>query len=407
MVKLPQMKNADGKKYINLLLPAQFFLLALLTPFLSASQDTLTGEKSNRVQVHGYIKDLQSFFFTDKPGSLVTGNLIHNRINFRWDITDNFYLRAEARNRLFFGEQVKSTYQFGKLVDNDRGVADLSYNVINDTAVVLNTLLDRLLLNWSKNKWEITLGRQRINWGINLVWNPNDIFNTFNYFDFDYEERPGTDAVRIQYYHGQSSSIELACKLSGKKEEQVAAALYKTNFMGYDIQGLAGVYYEDLVAGAGWAGNAGKTGVKGEASYFHPYGNLSDTSGSVSFTVSFDRTFKHDYFAMASYLYNSKGKSQAGNISALAATTLTAKRLMPFEHSFFVQGGKTISPLVNVSAAIIASPENFSLIVLPSVTISVSDNWELALIAQSFFAEMNAVYRTAGNGVYIRLRWSY
>lgn len=33
-----------------------------------------------------------------------------------------------------------------------------------------------------------------------MAWNPNDWFNTYNYFDFDYEERPGTDAIRVRVY---------------------------------------------------------------------------------------------------------------------------------------------------------------------------------------------------------------
>ena len=36
-----------------------------------------------------------------------------------------------------------------------------------------------------------TAGRQRINWGQTFVWNVNDVFNAYSYFDFDYKERPG------------------------------------------------------------------------------------------------------------------------------------------------------------------------------------------------------------------------
>jgi hypothetical protein len=61
-------------------------------------------------------------------------------------------------------------------------------------------------LDYTAGKWQFRVGRQRINWGVNLVWNPNDVFNSFSYFDFDYEERPGSDAVRVQYYTGTTSS---------------------------------------------------------------------------------------------------------------------------------------------------------------------------------------------------------
>jgi hypothetical protein len=393
------MKNAEY------LLIGLFILLLFRAECIA--QDSIPVNRSRKIELHGYVKDLQSFFFNDQPGSLQSGNMIHNRLNFRWSIYNNIYTRIEMRNRLFFGEQVKQTYQFGKLIDNDRGFIDLSRNLIEDTAVVLNTLLDRALVCWSRNKWEITLGRQRINWGVNLVWNPNDIFNAYNYFDFDYEERPGSDALRVQYFSGMFSSFELAWKFSDKPDEQVGAIMYKTNFKGFDLQFFSGIYNKDAVVGAGWAGGLRNTGFKGEASYFYPRRSLNNEKAELSLSVSFDRTFKNDYFAMVSYLYNTGLANNSGNITALSATVLSAKNLMPFEHSFFVQAGKTVNQLINVSAGMIYSPSYKSLIMIPSLTGSLSNNWELTLLAQAFLAEIAGTYKSPGNGVYIRLRYSF
>lgn len=350
---------------------------------------------------------MQSGSFLDKSSSLVTGNFIHNRINFRWDISNSFHARIEARNRFFYGEQVKGTYQFGKYIDTDKGLVDLSYNIVDDTSVVLNVMLDRALINWSNSRWDITAGRQRINWGINLVWNPNDIFNAFNYLDFDYEERPGSDALRIQYSTGRLSSLELAYKFSKEGKEQVGAVMYKTNFRKYDLQNFAGVHFEDVVLGTGWAGNIKNAGFKGELSYFHPYKNIADTNGILSASFSFDRSFSKDYFAVLSYLYNSKEKNMQPGINQLTSSALSAKRLMPFEHSFFALVSKSFNPLLNGSMAFIFSPENSTVILLPSLMISVSNNWEAALVGQSFFNDVSNVYRSIGNVIYFRLRWSY
>lgn len=382
-------------------------LLLFLISLSASSQDSTVTENNKKISYSGYVKDLQSFYFTGLAGSLISGNLIHNRINFRWDISNAFFTRVEVRNRLFFGEQVKLTPGFGKMVRNDRGSINLSYNFIDDTSFVLNTMLDRVLLNWSKKKWEVTLGRQRINWGINLAWNPNDIFNTFNFFDFDYEERPGTDALRIQYYKGSATSWEVAYTISDHKNEQVAALMYKTNAKGYDMQYFTGIYFKDLVAGAGWAGNLGKSGFKGEFSYFHSYEKIRDTTGNVSLAVSMDRTFKKDYFVMVSYLYNKVGKNKSNNIATLAETVLSAKQLMPFEHSFLVQLGKSFNSLIQANYSMIYSPEIHSIILFPSISGSLSNNWELTFIMQSFFADINNAYRSVGNSIFLRLRYSY
>ncbi len=401
------MKNAEINICRNILSQSIYILFVLTAPLYCSAQDSLPSKKDCKIQLHGYIKDMQSVSFIDNAKSLVTSNFIHNRINLKWNIADNLYLRAEARNRLYYGEQVKTTYMFGKYIDTDNGQFDLSYNLVDDTSIVLNTMLDRALLNWSTNKWDVTIGRQRINWGVNLVWNPNDIFNAFNYFDFDYEERPGTDAVRIQYNTGSVSSIELAYKISDKENEQAGALMYKTNFRKYDLQYFAGIYFKDIVLGTGCAGNIKNTGFKGEASYFHPYKNLKNTIGVLSASVSLDRSFKNDYFTSVSYLFNSEGKGLQYGINELTGTALSAKKLMPFKHSFFAQVSKNFSPLVNGSLAFIFSPSKNTLIMMPTLAVSVSEDWDIALIGQTFFSEVIGVYRTLGNGIYFRLRWSY
>ncbi|MGZ3921261.1 MAG: hypothetical protein ACXVC7_13250 [Bacteroidia bacterium] len=400
------MKNAKKK---NILFPVcsigvLFFIFQI--PFSSRAQDSLQSSPPKHFVINGFIKDLQSVSFTDNTKSLITGNYIHNRINFKWNISNNLHLRLESRNRLYYGEQVKSTPGFGKYIDTDNGYFNLTYNIISDTSIVFNTTLDRALLSWSKNKLDITVGRQRINWGINLVWNPNDIFNTFNYFDFDYEERPGSDAVRIQYNTGVFSSFQAAYKPANDKNKQVGALMYKTNIGKYDWQNFAGVYQQDMVAGTGWAGNIKQTGFKGEATYFHSY-KTPDTTGILVSSISLDRTFNGNYFVMASYLYNSGGKDILYGASDVTKINLSVKNLMPFKHTVFAQVSKSLTPLVNMGFSTMFSPTKNSLILFPTVAVSLSDNWDLSLISQSFFAEVNNSYHTMGNAVYLRLRWSY
>ena len=406
MVKSSRMRSVKQYRCTSGLRCVKNVLLALLFPVAVFSQDTDTTKKIT-LHLHGYIKDIQQASFQNDLKSLTTGNLFHNRLNFKLNLFTNMHFRAEVRNRLFYGEQVKLTSGFGKYIDYDSGLADMSYNIVEDTSLVFNTTIDRLLINWSDSKWEITIGRQRINWGINMAWNPNDIFNAFNYFDFDYSERPGTDAIRIQHNTGKLTSIEIAYKLSDNKYEQVGAVLYKTNLKKYDFQGLMGVYYKDIVIGTGWAGNINNTGFKGEASYFHPYQNFTDTSGAFSATISLERSFKNNYFTLVSYLYNSEGNTLAGGITELTTSVLSAKKLMPFKHSFFLQSSKSITPLVNANASIIFSPKNNTLIIMPSIYISVSNNWDLSIIAQSFFHDQNNVYRSLGNVIYLRVMWSF
>ena len=72
------------------------------------------------------------------------------------------------------------------------------------------------------------MGKQRINWGIQNFWNSHDLFNQLNIFDFDYIERPGNDAIRIQYYLNNFNSFEYVIN------EEIKAFLLKLNYFKYD-----------------------------------------------------------------------------------------------------------------------------------------------------------------------------
>ena len=101
------------------------------------------------------------------------------------------------------------------------------------------------------------------------MWTPNDIFNAFNYFDFDYEERPGTDAMRAVYAINSSSSIELAVSPGKTFNQSTEAIMLHYNKWDYDFQVFSGIYQKDFTVGGGWAGNIFGAGFKGEFTIFH------------------------------------------------------------------------------------------------------------------------------------------
>src|ERR1035438_6128912 len=277
-------------------------LLILLSVGTKAQDSTSTriqdstATKEKHVTLNGYIKDMQTIIIPDNNKNWMTDNLIHNRLNFKWNISRSFTFCLEERNRFYWGELVKSMPAYKDYISYDNGLVNMSWNIIHDTAYVLNTTIDRVWLDFIQPRFEITVGRQRINWSQTYVWNPNDIFNTYSYFDFDYEEKPGSDAVRFQYFTGPDSRFEIAVK-SDKQQQVTAAALYKFNKWDWDFQALGGLFEQtDLVAGIGWAGQIAKGGFKGEATYFRPVRRFTDSTGVFLASLEYDYTFKNSLF---------------------------------------------------------------------------------------------------------------
>ncbi|MEZ5199598.1 MAG: hypothetical protein R2764_25435 [Bacteroidales bacterium] len=259
---------------------------------------------------------------------------------------------------------------------------------------------------------EIRVGRQRVNWGINMVWNPNDIFNTFNFYDFDYVEMPGCDAIRGIFYTGVASSIEAAVKI-GKDEKITAVGMFKFNKWNYDMQVMAGMMEDDIVFGGGWSGYIKNAGFTGEGSYFRDKKNVADTVGIFIFSMGANYTFKNSIFIHGSFLFNTNGtKGNAGATNPLDNPiinfrTLTPKDFTRARYSIFGQVSYPISPLINGDLSTIFNPNDKSFFLGPNIGFSLSDNISLLLMAQIFVGDEGTEFGNAGQLYYLRLKWSF
>ena len=398
------MKKSFG--ILALLLFTAFFKVANAQSDTTKQGTTDSLKKDHKFTFNGYIKYLEEISFVSDITNLQTLDLLHNRLNFKYQPDDHFTFRLEVRNRIYYGDEVKNYPGFASLVTGGDGTFDLSKNWVNSNSMLFNSTIDRASAEYVNGKWDVTLGRQRINWGISTVWTPNDIFNTFNFFDFDYEERPGADAARVQYNLTPSSSLDAAFSPGKTTAQNVGALMYHFNKWGYDFQAFSGVYRQNFTAGAGWAGNIKDAGFKGEVTYFAP-GNGGVDSASVAATISFDYAFKNGIYVMVSGLYNKLGKDSLINIAQLTTATLSAKNIFPFKYTLFSEITYSFSPIFKASLGGMFSLSGNSLIILPTVTYSISDNWVLDLIGQSFYSQQDGGYKPLGNSIYLRLKWGF
>ena len=388
------------------------FILSLVG--LSSTAQEKYKLKDN-IQFGGYLKYMQTNVI-QSVDTILTDNLIHNRLNLKVKLPKGFSFGTGIRIRAFYGEVTKAGVIVGNATGNSYsdqlknydGVLNLERTWVNGNSLIVNSIMDRLWLNYSKGDWEIRVGRQRVNWGLNTVWNPNDLFNALDYLDFDYEERPGSDAVRVQYYVGEMSSIDVAYKWARDPKDNVGAIKYEFNTHTYDIQFLVGKYQEDLAAGFGWAGNIKKAGFKGEGTYFIPYDSLSSATGILSFSTTLEHGFKNGWSGMVSYLLNTGGTNQPQSALDLSTFTPDAKTMMPNKHTVFVNFMKPISPVFSINSGGFYGFGVNWLIFYPTVTYSIKQNWDIDLVGQLFWGDnTQGQFTNQGNGVFLRLKWSF
>jgi len=358
--------------------------------------------------VSGYLSEMPSVMFERVDGPWTIDNLVHNRLNFKAGYGSHVSAALEVRNRFLYGETVKLTPGYKEMTGADRGWVDLSWNLASDTSFLLNSAIDRAYIDLNLGKFQATIGRQRINWGMNYVWNPNDIFNSYSFFDFDYMERPGSDAIRLQYYITPSAHVELVGKMNSF-EQLSYAGLFRFSLAGYDFQLLGGLMDEkEIVAGGGFSGYAGPVSLNGEITYLHPGKEVSDPGPATIAGIGASYLTPFNLNIQFEYLYNqAAGESGLTNFADFYYRNLTVRDLSFTPHTFFANLSYPVTPLFNAGLSAMYFTKLNGFYAGPSLHFSLLNNLELSLIVQYFRAEFQQNTSQQATLGFLRLKWSF
>lgn len=387
---------------------------------------------------YGYIKDMRSLYLFKPAENIKLNSLIHQRTNCRWFANENITLGASLRNQVFYGG---FTSDFNQLLHENRALIDIANAIDPDNPVpytygeLLNPVgglldfrvlwldepgasgvseIDRFWIDWNEGKWQIRLGKQRVNWGINWVWNPNDLFNAFSFTDFDYEERAAADALRVQYYYDDFSQVELVAAAGRSFENNSFGLRWKTNKWNYDFQLILASFQDEPTIGFGWTGNLGNAGFKGELTHFFDE-DRDKFEDQVVASFGFDYAFLNGFLIQAEALYNGYGErvpTEAGN--ALFFGNSNPKSLSPYTWSTFLGSSFAISPLLNASFGFILQPADGSFYLAPGLTYSLGSNIDLLVIGQltqrqelSILPGADELFGEFYGVVNSRIKWSF
>lgn len=389
-------------------------ILSLLSIALALFATKVKAQLTDDIQISGYVQAMPVWISADLPAPFETDSFweyrLQNRLNIRWDMTSSWTFNWQMRTRFFAGDLVNELndlpgIRYSDLIDRDDGLVNLSWVIADQEKWMLHYIPDRLYTEWNSSDWSVRIGRQRINWGINMITNPNDIFNIYSFYDFDYPERPGTDAIRIQHFTGTFTRWELAVSPARNERNTVAALMYGFNANGYDVQLIGGYYQNRLAAGGGWAGNIGQTGFKGEVMLFS---DLEEMNGhhetNAVIALGADHMFENSLFLVAEGLFNSAGGRDE---FLLLGEPLTADNPSFSRFQVTSQISYPFNPLLNGSLAAIWYPDEQAAFFSPSVTYSVTQNMDFNMLTQIFVGSDDSAFANAGNVVAASLKWNF
>jgi len=403
----------------------KFCLLRFVSFYFLLSTLSLSSLLAQEIEVGGYLKDMLSYSdgnYKGMPDNIgLWQNTLQGRLNLNAYAGD-FTLSVQSRHLLIYRKNQKDAQQFFDVFQVDNGYTDLDWSYFSKQDLLASGEIDRLYLDWSRGNFQITAGRQRIAWGSALVWNISDFFNPFNILDFDYEEKPGSDAIRFQYYTGPMSQFDIAFAPSKNKHKQMLALRYLVNLYKFDFNLMAAWQGEKERFGFNWAGELFTAGFRGEVVYTNPdlgFFPISFKPPERSYVppfkeidspywnmvLSLDYTFVNSFYIHSEYLYNELGVTQ--NSALRSFEILQTGELSPSRHSLFQELAYDLTPLLRVNYFILFNPSDHSQISVPSLQYSLSDNWGLYALAFLSSGKTNSEFGGYPAQYFLRLKYSF
>ncbi|MFO7939574.1 MAG: hypothetical protein R6U66_07490 [Bacteroidales bacterium] len=362
---------------------------------------------AQKLTLHGYQKYMNTTLFSEPKDPWLVDNMLHNRMKLNWFPSSSVTFNLEARTRLIYGDFINKLPGYARGIEQQNGYFNLSHTFSSGPSYLLHSNIDRANINWNINNFSVTLGRQRINWAQTYVFNPNDIFNSYSFFDFDYEEKPGADAFRLQYYPNYTSVAEVVAKID-QNEKVTLGAYYRFNKWSYDWQLLGGMLQEqNWVAGFGWAGAIKQVGFTGEVTLIAPKNTIWEDAKLLA-SSGLNYFFSNSLQLQGEIFYNAYAKmTQINSLTSFYNQTQNIKNLSFSEWSWFLQASYPIHPLLQGTLGAMYYPDYEMYFLMPSFSYSLADNYELAIYAQRFSGDFGSGISDQLNLVFLRFRWSF
>jgi hypothetical protein len=153
------------------------------------------------------------------------------------------------------------------LVDLDWDVD--AFGLPTDTASWQHSLY-RADLKLEVRKLEVTVGRQRIPWGVGRIWQPTDRFNFVRPLAIEPDETPGVEAVDARWNLSGFSYLEAVWEPSRHRDDSAYAVRAHGTVHDVDLSALAGRWDGAWAAGFDAAGNLGGSAARIEAIWTDP-----------------------------------------------------------------------------------------------------------------------------------------
>ena len=327
--------------------------------------------------------DLKSFWMGSFPYEHVimpedpeASGAIDGRLRLKVDLSDLFRLEAHHAVTGTTGVMEMGLGAASGVGLEAPQAVDLDWEGVSSDGMIVTGRTDRLRVESTLGSTEWSVGRQPVSFGQGRFFAPLDLVNPFTPTTVDSEYKPGVDAARVDVYLSSSTQLTLVGAYAGDwtREEMVFAGYGQVTLGVADVGLFYGEIRGDHVGGlSGWW-SVGPVGM-----YADVVGTIPADSEEDAFlraVLGADHRLTETTSVGVEVYYQSLGESDPSDYLTFA----TGER---FSRGELWTMGRTyagvslfqeVTPLVMASVVALGNLEDASVLLTPSLSLSVAGN---------------------------------
>jgi len=369
---------------------------------------------ASEIDLFGYFRNELTAAHLSNDANLVLQNKL--RLDFEWDMAKGLFLAGNL-NLIHYAGDTKGTF-----LDNMPGAISgivpepfrsfFEYQMDNDIDV------DNLFLRIRMPSLDLTVGKQQVSFGTGYAWNPTDLFNRKSLID-PTEEKPGHEALRIDYPLSLSSRILVILDGEDSLEDPGFIVRYKTNIghfdysLSYGRRASSKTDYDLLevidetreMTGFDLVGELFGLGVWFEGAW----NRMEKSEDFGEWVLGVDYTWEKGFYMLLEYFHSDLGEVSKRNYTLnswmryLAGETRSISK-----DNIYLYGNYPATDLLNVGLSFLHSLSDGSVALVPMIEYSILEDLDLEFFGGINLGSEGTVYsEELGNGMMLRLTWYF
>lgn len=375
------------------------YIIFFITPFLILFYGNALGNEN--LTVRGSVKSLFAAGETPLLKENYWSDLNRLRLEFELKPTDSVLFKTIYYHEAFTGTILETPESAAIKKGVEDNLFDLTGNILDNPDLFWRHSLYRIYLTYSREDIALTVGRQRIAWGQARIWNPTDLFNPLSPLRIESDQRPGVDALSLEYSSAPLSGLNMVYAPGDEKSKGSAGARIRTHVKGYDLSMIFGKFRENKVIGFDFAGNIGDSGLRGE-------GAFTDQKEGKDFTrsvISWDYSFPNSLYLLLEYLYNGGNLGKGAGLATLAE--FSGEIVTRNRNFLTAEIGYDLTPLLRFDLYAIYDMGGGSIFLNPDIKYNLFINLDWIAGVQSFSGDEDSEYGSLPDTYYTSIEWYF